>query len=363
MTGEPVSDLIGRNRPGGGCRHGRGRLRLRTLRALEGGRRQDSGRGGASHAPGAVRGNGRGPASNAVLPPHAAGTRRHRTASCRTPSSKASCWRATPTTGTWRRATASAPAGETVQRCGDGDPDDATPAEDTALTDEGETLSAPVRFRRGWMLGDGTGCGKGRQVAAVILDGWLRGRKRALWLSQSDKLLEDARRDWTALGGREDDVVPLGNFRQGDEIPLSTGILFTTYATLRSPSRQGRPSRLDQIVGWLAGGPEEDDRHAFDGAIVFDEAHAMANAPEARARAATSSRPLRAAQGCACRTRCRTPGSPTCRPPAPPPCPDWPTPAVSASGQPARRRSRPGRTSCPPWKQEGSPPWRWSQGI
>ena len=61
------------------------------------------------------------------------------------------------------------------------------------------SLSAPVRFRRGWMLGDGTGCGKGRQVAAVILDGWLRGRKRALWLSQSDKLLEDARRDWTAL--------------------------------------------------------------------------------------------------------------------------------------------------------------------
>ncbi len=167
---------------------------------------------------------------------------------------------------------------ETVQRCGDGDPDDATLAEDTTLTDEGETLSAPVRFRRGWMLGDGTGCGKGRQVAAVILDGWLRGRKRALWLSQSDKLLEDARRDWTALGGREDDVVPLGNFRQGDEIPFSTGILFTTYATLRSPSRQGRPPRLDQIVGWLAGGPGEDDRHAFDGAIVFDEAHAMANA-------------------------------------------------------------------------------------
>ena len=167
---------------------------------------------------------------------------------------------------------------ETVQRCGEGNPDDATLAEDTALTDEGETLSAPVRFRRGWMLGDGTGCGKGRQVAAVILDGWLRGRTRALWLSQSDKLLEDARRDWTALGGREDDVVPLGNFRQGDEIPHSTGILFATYATLRSPSRQGRPSRLDQIVSWLAGGPDEDDRHAFDGAVVFDEAHAMANA-------------------------------------------------------------------------------------
>ena len=165
---------------------------------------------------------------------------------------------------------------ETVQRCGDGDHGD------DAVTDEGETLSAPAHFRRGWMLGDGTGCGKGRQVAAIILDGWLRGRKRALWLSQSDKLLEDARRDWRALGGREDDLIPLGDFRQGAEIPHSTGILFATYATLRSPSRQGRPSRLDQIVGWLAGGTGEEDRHAFDGAVVFDEAHAMANAAGGR---------------------------------------------------------------------------------
>ena len=165
---------------------------------------------------------------------------------------------------------------ETVQCCGDKDQGDVT------VTDEGETLSAPVRFRRGWMLGDGTGCGKGRQVAAIILDGWLRGRQRALWLSQSDKLLEDARRDWTALGGREDDLIPLAGFRQGQEIPRSTGILFATYATLRSPSRQGRPSRLDQIVGWLAGSLDEDERHAFDGAVVFDEAHAMANAAGGR---------------------------------------------------------------------------------
>ena len=162
---------------------------------------------------------------------------------------------------------------ETVERCDDDGTDDLA-----AVTSDGETLSAPVRFRRGWMLGDGTGCGKGRQVAAVILDSRLRGRTRALWLSQSDKLLEDARRDWTALGGLESDVVPLGRFRQGAEIPMDAGILFATYATLRSPSRQGRPSRLDQVVEWLAGSHDEDDRHAFDGVIVFDEAHAMANA-------------------------------------------------------------------------------------
>ena len=163
---------------------------------------------------------------------------------------------------------------ETVRRCDD----DGEPAADEAVTGDGEVLSAPVRFRRGWALGDGTGCGKGRQVAAVVLDQWLRGRKRALWLSQSDKLVEDARRDWTALGGRDEDVIALGKFRQGAEIPLDEGILFATYATLRSPSRQGKPSRLDQIVGWLAASLDEDDRHGFDGVIVFDEAHAMANA-------------------------------------------------------------------------------------
>ena len=168
---------------------------------------------------------------------------------------------------------------ETVHRCSkDGEEGNDEDVDTSLVTQEGETLSEPVRFRRGWMLGDGTGCGKGRQVAAIILDNRLRGRKRALWLSQSDKLLEDARRDWTALGGLESDVIPLGNFRQGMEIPLDAGILFATYATLRSPSRQGRPSRLDQIVEWLAGSLDEEDRHAFDGVVVFDEAHAMANA-------------------------------------------------------------------------------------
>ena len=64
------------------------------------------------------------------------------------------------------------------------------------------TWSRPTPMRRGWMLGDGTGTGKGRQVAGIILDRWLQGSRRALWLSASDKLIEDAQRDWTALGGR-----------------------------------------------------------------------------------------------------------------------------------------------------------------
>ena len=128
------------------------------------------------------------------------------------------------------------------------------------------------------MLGDGTGCGKGRQVATIVLDQWLRGRRRALWLSHSDKLIEDARRDWTAIGGRAEDIVPISKFRQGAPIPHAEAILFATYATLRSPAREGKISRLEQIVAWLADGTDEKARHDFEGVVIFDEAHAMANA-------------------------------------------------------------------------------------
>jgi hypothetical protein len=47
-----------------------------------------------------------------------------------------------------------------------------------------------IRFRRGYMLGDGTGAGKSRQAAGVILDNWLQGRRKAVGISRSDKLIE-----------------------------------------------------------------------------------------------------------------------------------------------------------------------------
>ncbi len=127
-----------------------------------------------------------------------------------------------------------------------------------------------VRFRRGWMLGDGTGAGKGRQVAGILLDNWCQGRTRAVWISKSDKLIEDAQRDWSALGQERLLVTPLSRFRQGTAIRLAQGILFTTYATLRSDAKEDKASRVQQIVDWLG--------RDFDGVIVFDESHAMANA-------------------------------------------------------------------------------------
>lgn len=133
-----------------------------------------------------------------------------------------------------------------------------------------EDAENAVRFRRGWFLGDGTGCGKGRQVAGIILDNWIKGRRKALWISKSDKLIEDAQRDWSALGMERLLVQPLSRFKQGTPIRLTEGILFVTYATLRSAEREGKASRLQQIIDWLGSD--------FDGVVVFDEAHALANA-------------------------------------------------------------------------------------
>ena len=127
---------------------------------------------------------------------------------------------------------------------------------------------AGAAYRRGYFLGDGTGAGKGRQLAGIILDQWLRGNRRHIWLSKNEALLEDARRDWSALGGLPVDVQPLSQWKLGAPIGMDRGILFVTYPTLRSGRADG--TRLRQILDWATPG--------FEGVIAFDEAHAMANA-------------------------------------------------------------------------------------
>jgi hypothetical protein len=137
--------------------------------------------------------------------------------------------------------------------------------------DKGCSLKASAEgqtYRLGYFLGDGTGAGKGRQVASVILDRWVRGERRHIWISKNEALLEDARRDWAALGGLPIDIQPLASWKLGTPIAMRDGILFVTYPTLRSGRNDA--TRLDQILAWAG--------DAFDGVIVFDEAHAMANA-------------------------------------------------------------------------------------
>ena len=130
------------------------------------------------------------------------------------------------------------------------------------LTEDGSS------YRQGFFLGDGTGAGKGRQIASVIMDRWLGGERRHIWITKNEALLEDARRDWEALGGLPLDIQPLSRWKLGTPVKFPQGILFVTYPTLRSA--RADDTRLDQILSWA---DEE-----FDGVVAFDEAHAMANA-------------------------------------------------------------------------------------
>jgi P-loop containing NTP hydrolase pore-1/C-terminal domain on Strawberry notch homologue len=126
-------------------------------------------------------------------------------------------------------------------------------------------------YRQGFFLGDGTGAGKGRQIAGIILDNWLQGRTKALWVSKNFTLIEDARRDWVALGGQPEQIIDLSKYAQGETIDHVEGILFVAYATLRTQAKQAKISRIDQICNWLGG-------DNFDGCICFDESHLMGNA-------------------------------------------------------------------------------------
>lgn len=134
----------------------------------------------------------------------------------------------------------------------------------------------PNGQRKGFFIGDGTGVGKGRQIAGVILDNFNHGGKKALWISQASGLVEDARRDWKGLGGDAGDVLQYDDVKK-KKAGLGVydkGILFTTYNMLGAPTGE---KHLKAITDWLG--------KDFDGVIVFDEAHNMSNiAPTKGAR-------------------------------------------------------------------------------
>jgi len=141
----------------------------------------------------------------------------------------------------------------------------------------------PDGTRAGFFLADGAGVGKGRQIAAIIMDSLFRGySSRACWFSVSTDLYLEAKRDLGALGCN---VRVVKGLQQIDEVTknknwgardlqlhrsLREGVLFCTYGTMVSGLRGGRGkrslSRQDQLVEWLGG--EE-----FEGVAVYDEPH------------------------------------------------------------------------------------------
>ena len=209
-------------------------------------------------------------------------------------------------------------------------------------------------YRLGYFLGDGTGCGKGRECAGLILVNWLAGRRKAIWVSKSATLIEDAIRDWTDLGGSPADIQPLSKWKPDQPVPMGDGILFVTYATLRSAGKCGT-TRLSQILDWMGAD--------FDGVLASTRPMPcrMRRGPS---RAGGSNPPSRALRACGCNWQHHAPASSTFRPRAPRACTTSHMPRVSVSGGRGRNTpSQAARASCRRWRQAVSRPWRWSRAI
>ena len=124
----------------------------------------------------------------------------------------------------------------------------------------------PDGSRAGYYVGDGTGVGKGRILAGIILDNFNQQRKRAIWLSVNNDLLESTRRDLNDLGAN----IPLArinDYAAADEITLPEGVIFSSYSSLIAAAKNGA-RRFDQIQRWLG----------TDAVVIFDEAHKAKNA-------------------------------------------------------------------------------------
>ena len=64
----------------------------------------------------------------------------------------------------------------------------------------------PDGTRAGFLIGDGAGVGKGRTIAGIIFENYLKGRKRAIWVSVSNDLKYDAERDLKDIGAGKIEV-------------------------------------------------------------------------------------------------------------------------------------------------------------
>lgn len=119
----------------------------------------------------------------------------------------------------------------------------------------------PGGQRAGFLIGDGPGVGKTRELASITLDNWNQGRKRTLWLSVGWNLVSGVRDGLNQVGAEEIPLHRLDSIERGDPAAFGDGVLFATYSTFREPER------IAQVQEWLGEDP----------LIHFDEAHKAKN--------------------------------------------------------------------------------------
>merc|ERR1719458_81188 len=103
----------------------------------------------------------------------------------------------------------------------------------------------PDGNRAGFLIGDGAGVGKGRTIAGLIYENYLKGRKRAIWVSVSNDLKYDAERDLSDIGaGDKVEVFFLSKMKYAKinsavNNNVKKGVLFSTYSALIGESQAG----------------------------------------------------------------------------------------------------------------------------
>ncbi|XP_055327699.1 protein strawberry notch homolog 1-like isoform X2 [Paramacrobiotus metropolitanus] len=131
----------------------------------------------------------------------------------------------------------------------------------------------PDGYRAGFLIGDGAGVGKGRTVAGIILENFLRGKRKFLWFSVSTDLAADAEQSLEEVGASHIPVHRLEKESYAyNALGQKEGVIFATYSSLTSGTIQRKGmfrSRLRQLISWCGAD--------FDGVIAFDECHRAKN--------------------------------------------------------------------------------------
>lgn len=164
-----------------------------------------------------------------------------------------------------------------------GQPSDAQ-LEVITLAGQAGEQKLPNGQRRGFFTQDGTGMGKGTEIGGVICDNWNHGRKKAIWISKNKKLFPDAQRDLSTYG-LEKEV-----FWFSKDKSKKGNIAFLSYDTLQDNASvtdkgnvvpgKGDSCNFTKLVEWFG--------KDYDGVIVFDESHMMANVEGKKTKRGTS---------------------------------------------------------------------------
>ncbi|ETE63900.1 Protein strawberry notch-like 2, partial [Ophiophagus hannah] len=117
----------------------------------------------------------------------------------------------------------------------------------------------PNGQRAGFLIGDGAGVGKGRTIAGIIYENYLKGRKKALWFSVSNDLKYDAERDLKDIDAPNLPVHAL------NKVPMGFFFLFASFLFPPTPT----PTPWEKLT--------RSTENSAQG-IVFDECHKAKNA-------------------------------------------------------------------------------------